>query len=39
MTCSEKRRLIFPEMGEVEEGGLRVVIVGGADDLLSFFSE
>ena len=35
----KKRRLIFPEMGEVEEGGLRVVIVGGADDLLSFVSE
>ena len=25
-------------MGEVQEGGLRVVIVGGADDLLSFIS-
>ena len=35
----KKRRLIFPDMGEVEEGGLRVVIVGGADDLLSFISE
>ena len=35
----KKRRLIFPEMGEVQEGGLRVVIVGGADDLLSFILE
>ena len=35
----KKRRLIFPDMGEVEEGGLRVVIVGGDDDLLSFIPE